>query len=418
MTYSGRDERSNLRRPPAVPVGELLDVVEHTVQTPTGRARDAIVFEHPLQPFDKRNFERDALVPDRLWSFDALHLAGARAALAPRHDAPPFLERPLEPAVSGPIGLDQLERFLRHPVRAFLRERLDIWVGDRTRDFEDAIPIDLNGLERWQIADRVLQERLGGAGLDACLDAERARGALPPGQLAVAELSQITAPLDDLVAAGQHASPPASLDAHVDLPNGRSVVGTVPGVRGDVVHTVTYSKLGTAHRLIAWVRLLVLSATWPERSFSAHTIGRSQRRGATIAIADIGPLGTDAPSRKSAAESHLHTLVEVFQRGMCEPIPLYARTSAAWARAVLEGTDPERAAASEWASAYNFAKEDKEPEHMLVLGGALAFRTMLQMAGTPRADEVAWDPSGSTRFGAYAHRLWDALLAHEQVVDR
>ncbi len=40
------------------------------------------------------------------------------------------------------------------------------------------------------------------------------------------------------------------------------------------------------------------------------------------------------------------------------------------------------------------------------------------MAGAPRADEVAWDPSGSTRFGAYAHRVWDALLAHEQVVDR
>ncbi len=159
-------------------------MVEHTVRTPTGRARDTIVFEHPLQPFDKRNFERDQLVPDRPWSFDALHLAGARAAQAPRHDAPPFLERSLEPAVSGPIGLDQLERFLRHPVRAFLRERLDIWVGDRTRDFEDAIPIDLNGLERWHIAERVLQERLGGAELDACLDAERARGALPPGQLA------------------------------------------------------------------------------------------------------------------------------------------------------------------------------------------------------------------------------------------
>ncbi|MFZ0250776.1 MAG: exodeoxyribonuclease V subunit gamma [Acidimicrobiales bacterium] len=417
VTYAGRDERSNLRRPPAVPVGELLDVVDHTVRTGTGRARDAIVFEHPLQPFDKRNFERDGLLGDRTWSFDALHLAGARAALAPRVDAPPFLAQPLEPVGNGPLGLDQLERFLRHPVRAFLRERLDVWVGDRTRDFEDAIPIDLSGLERWQIAERVLQERLGGAGLDACLDAERARGALPPGELAVAELNQITGPLDDLVAAGQHPLPPVSLDAHVDLFDGRSVVGTVPGVRDDVVHTVTYSKLGPAHRLIAWVRLLVLSATWPERSFSAHTVGRSQRRGATISIAAIGPLGPDAPSRKAAAESHLRALVEVFERGMCEPLPLYARTSAAWAGAVVEGGDPERAATAEWASTYNFAKEDRDPEHLLVLGGALPFRTVLQLAGAPRADEVAWGP-GSTRFETYAHRIWDPLLAHEQVADR
>ena len=28
ITYSGHDERTNLRRPPAVPVGELLDIVD------------------------------------------------------------------------------------------------------------------------------------------------------------------------------------------------------------------------------------------------------------------------------------------------------------------------------------------------------------------------------------------------------
>jgi exodeoxyribonuclease V gamma subunit len=418
VTYSGRDERSNLRRPPAVPVGELLDVVEHTVRTPTGRVRDAIVFEHPLQPFDKRNFERDALVPDRPWSFDALHLAGARAALGPRHRATAFLGHPLEPAASGPIGLDQLERFLRHPVRAFLRERLDIWVGDRTQDFEDAIPIDLNGLEQWQIADRVLQELLGGADLTHCLDAERARGALPPGQLADAVLNRIAAPLADLVAAGRQGLPPLSLDAHVDLARGRTVAGTVAGVRGDVVHSVTYSKLNSGHRLLAWVRLLVLSATWPERPFCAQTVGRSQRRGATIAIADIAPLGPDAPSRKTAAESHLEALVEVFERGMCEPLPLYADTSAAWAGAVAEGKDPDRAAGAEWVSGWDYSKEDKEAEHVLVLGGALALGDVLQLAGLPRGDETAWGPPGSTRFAAYAHRIWDALLAHEQVVDQ
>ncbi len=418
ITYSGRDERSNLPRPPAVPVGELLDVVDHTVRTPTGRARGAIVLKHPLQPFDKRNFERDALVPDTPWSFDALHLAGARAALAPRHDALEFLDHPLAPYVSNPIGLDQLERFLRHPVRAFLRERLKISLRNKTRDFEDAIPIDLSGLERWQIADRVLQERLGGAGLDACLDAERARGALPPGQLADPELRQITDPLDDLVAMGQSSTPAESLDVHVDLSETLSVVGTVPGVRGDVVHSVTNSKLGTAHRLIAWVRLLVLSATRPERPFSALTIGRSRDNRSTISVATLRSLGPDASSRKVEAESQLHALVEVFQRGMREPLPLYCRTSAAWAAAAADRKDPHRAAAGSWVSEYKFEKEDKEAEHVLVLGDGLAFGAMLDCTGVPLSDEAGWDPSESTRFGVYAHRIWDGLLAHEEIVDR
>ena len=176
VTYTGRDERSNLPRPPAVPVGELLDVVDHTVRVAHGRARDRLVIAHPLQPFDPRNFEPGVLVQGAPWSFDALHLAGARAALTPRHGAPPFLEQPLDPYESNPIGLDQVERFLRHPVRAFLRERLNVSLRNKTRDFEDAIPIVLDALEEWQIADRVLQARLAGASLEACLEAERARG--------------------------------------------------------------------------------------------------------------------------------------------------------------------------------------------------------------------------------------------------
>ena len=96
ITYSGHDERSNQPRPPAVPVGELFDVVDHTVRTPAGRARQAIVVQHPLQPFDPRNYVPGKLIPARPWSFDRLHLEGARAALAPDRRLQPFLAQPLD----------------------------------------------------------------------------------------------------------------------------------------------------------------------------------------------------------------------------------------------------------------------------------------------------------------------------------
>ena len=164
-----------------------------------------------------------------------------------------------------------------------------------------------------------------------------------------------------------------------------------------MIHGVTYSKLNPGHRLMAWVRLLVLSATWPERPFSADTVARSQRRGATIAIADIAPLGPDASTRKMAAEAHLGALVDVFERGTCEPLPLYAAASAAWAGAPAEGKDPGRAAGDEWVSGWDYDKEDKEAEHVLVLGGAVAFADVLEQAGEPRGDEASWGPPGSTR---------------------
>jgi exodeoxyribonuclease V gamma subunit len=420
ITYSGRDERSNLPRPPAVPVGELLDVVDHTVRTDSGsrRARDVIVVKHPLQPFDPRNFEPRALAGDGPWSFDALHLAGAEAALTPRQALPPFLAGPLPPFEGNPIELDQMERFLRHPVRAFLRERLNVSLRNKTREFEDAIPIDLDSLEQWQIADRVLQAQLAGATQSSCLDAEVARGALPPGQLADSVLGAITAPLDELVQAGVSATPPSSVDVLVDLPGGSGLVGTVAGVRGDVIHTVTYSKLGPAPRLFAWLRLLALTATAPERAFEACTIGRSRSNRATIAVARLGPLGPDAASRKAAADRHLQALVDLFRLGMREPLPLYLRTSAAWAEAVDGGRDPAAAASSAWTSQYRFDKEDREAEHALVLGADVAFVDLLGSGGPPRGDEGGWEASETTRFGALARRLWDGLLAHEQVIER
>ena len=421
ITHSGRDERSNLPRPPAVPVGELLDVVDHTVRSPEGRARDDVVIAHPLQPFDRRNFERGALVADSPWSFDRLHLAGAEASLAPRHRVPAFLEHPLAPYATDPLGLDQLERFLRHPVRAFLRERLHLTLRSRTREFEDAIPIDLDPLERWQIADRVLQARLSGASQESCLDVELARGALPPGRLADPVLDGIVDPVDELVRAGHSAVPPASLDVHVTLPGtvtgAVTLVGTVAGVRGDVLHTVTFSKLGPSQRLIAWLRLLALTATFPERPFEACTIGRSRSNRYTIATARVAASGSTPTSRRTTALHGLEVLVDLFLRGMCEPVPLYARSSAAWAEAVAAGTRSESAAAA-WTSEYRFDKEDRDPEHVLVLGGRVTFDEMRVRAGLPQGHEAGWEPTEDTRFGVYARRLWDGLLSREEVVDR
>jgi exodeoxyribonuclease V gamma subunit len=311
-----------------------------------------------------------------------------------------------------------MERFLRHPVRAFLRERLNVSLRNKTREFEDAIPIDLDSLEQWQIADRVLQAQLAGATQGSCLAAEVARGALPPGQLADSVLGEITGPLDELVLAGRSATAPESVDVLVDLPGGSGLVGTVAGVRGDVIHTVTYSKLGPAPRLFAWLRLLALTATAPDRAFEAYTIGRSRSSRATITMARLGPLGPDAATRKAVAETHLHVLVDLFRRGMSEPLPLYLRTSAAWAEAVDGGRDPQAAASSAWTSQWRMDKEDKDAEHALVLGADVAFDDVLGLGGPPLGDEGGWEASEPTRFGVYARRLWDGLLAHEQVTDR
>ena len=261
---------------------------------------------------------------------------------------------------------------------------------DRSRDLDDAVPIELDSLERWEVAERILAARLAGASLEACLAAERARGPLPPGELAAPLLEGIIPAIEQLVAVGQSDIEPSSLDVNVSLSDDDTLIGTVAHLRGDVLHTVTYSSVSPAHRLIAWARLLALSAAWPERPFQAMTIGRARRgaKGATITAAVIPALGADAASRQEAGVDSLRALLDLYRRGMREPLPIYNRTSAAWAEATRAGQDPRAAAGKCWTSDYDFAKEDGDPEHVLVLGSVLDFEAVLVLAGVPHDDET------------------------------
>ena len=426
ITYTGNDERTNLVRPPAVPVAELLDVVDRTFRIDTGAehtsAREQVLVRHPLQPFDPRNFTDGALAPDGPWSFDRIALGGAVALSGPRPTTPPFLSGPLPGLTADLIELESLVRFVEHPVRAFLRQRLGISVRESLDEVQDALPIELGGLGEWGVGQRLLEGLLAGAELEDCVQAELARGLLPPAMLATPVLDRVRPVVGQLAAvAEEHSAGGAdSLDVHVQLPDGRTLAGTVAGVHTDTIRRVSYSRVRPRDRLGAWVRLLALTAARPERALQSVVIGRARSNsyGAQTTLARIPPFSDDRVQRRRTALTHLEILVDLYDRGMREPLPLACDASAAYAQAVAQSEDAELAAQKQWETAFRFDKEDRQPEHLLVYGGQRSFTDLL--SGPLRADEQTadWPQAETTRFGAYACRLWDGLLAHEQLIDR
>jgi exodeoxyribonuclease V gamma subunit len=383
VTYTGNDERTNAPRPPAVPVGELLDLI----------AGDVVV-RHPLQPFDPRNFKAGAP-----WRFDATTLAGARALTGPRRAPAPFLAAPLPPVERDVIELDDLVRFVSHPVRAFLRQRLGISVGDYDDEVEDALHVELDGLGKWGVGERLLQARLAGVERRTAILAERSRGELPPGALGFPVIEKIEPVVEGIFSEAQSRSGGAaaeSLDVRVTLPDGRTLNGTVAGVHGDLLREATYSRINARHRLVAWVRLLALSAAHPDRAFKAVTVGR-------------GDDGADVAWLRRVEDplAALAILADLHDRGLREPLPLICRTSGAYARF---RADPRAAARREWLSSWDFSREDRDREHVIAFGGMLTLDELLD--APPRGDE-RWDPLEESRFGQYARRLWQDLLAHE-----
>ncbi|MPZ73003.1 MAG: exodeoxyribonuclease V subunit gamma, partial [Nitriliruptorales bacterium] len=423
ITYAGRSERTNERRPPAVPLGELLDTIDATVQTGDVEdgvavaARARVVAEHPLQPFDDRNFRSGEITPQRPWSFDAVALAGAQALAAGTVERPAFVSGPLDAETDDVVELEELIRFVQHPVKAFLRRRLGIRLTDRDEEPEDNLPVELDGLAQWTVGQSLLDGRLGGMDAATCAAVERARGTLPPGALATAYLQRIGPVVDQLAdVAAQHADgEPAAPDVNIRLPGGRSLVGSVPGVFGPTIRAVSYSRLGAKHRLAAWLRLLAASVSQPAEAWTAVTIGKHMRGRAGVSISKLGLRQGGAAERRESATAALLDIVELFDRGMSQPLPLYCDTSGAYARARRNGWEAASNGARTWASTFKYTGEDVHPEHQLVLGGQVPFADLL--VETPHAHErgEGWDEDEESRFGRYAMRLWGPLLDAEEL---
>ncbi|MEV0030062.1 exodeoxyribonuclease V subunit gamma [Nocardia sp. NPDC050793] len=399
LFHTGADPVSGVHRPPAIPVAELLDALRAHVGA---AGMDAVLTRHPLQGFDRRNFHAE-----RPFSFDTVALAGALAAGRPPESRPAFLPEALPAPEPSDVALADLMSFAEHPVRAFLWQRLGLRVPEHEEDIADRLPIELDGLAKWELGERMLTARLTGADANALRAAEWRRGTLPPFGLGGAVLDEIEHTVDKLVRASlpDYEGQARAVDVAIDLGNGRRLTGTVPEVRGETLVRTTFSRLAPKHRIAAWVALLALAAT-EDRSWRAVTTGRGQFGRPAWRSVLIAP---DAP----AAVAILRELVRLRDAGLCEPLPIAPAATAAYAERRFRGATADEAFAAaerEFNGGPNGpgAFGDHTDRHLRYVWGSAPRLEHLMDVPAP-----AGEPGETTRFGAMARRLWAPLLGAE-----
>ena len=403
IVHTGHDPRTNAPRPPAIPVGELLDAVAELVVTADGSdVRDRIVVEHPLQPYDPRNFTSTAAVR----SFDGTALAAARVAVAERTPVPPVFTRAATPSDSanhdgartvGEVRLADLQRFFKHPAKAYARDRAG-WIppGD-DEPADDAIPLSLDGLQKWQIGDRLLSGRLAGIDNDALVAAEWRRGTLPPKALGGAVMDRIVRDVDQTVGRAQTWREQARREIDLAVEgDGWSLTGTTTRVHGQRIVSVGYSWSDARQWQDVWWELLALTCTDPAVEWQGVAIGKNS---------DISLIG---PVSESYARTVLADAIALRETGMTAPLPLPPKSAASYVRLLRRDCPVPDAVAkvrSEW---------DKESDELWTRFWGPRFDDLLTEPAI--SDEQRGPDADPTRFGTLARRIYLPLMSRRKEV--
>lgn len=414
VTYTGANEHSGAEQPPAVPVGELIDATHTTV--PMGHT---IVISHPLHPFDRRNVEPGALIAseDRPFTFDRAAVAGANRAnlLIDKPQAPRDQRLPALPPAS--VDLNDLIKMLINPFAHYRGNRLGLADPPGPEESEhDSIPIELDGLKKWEVADRLLANLLSGQGEAEAGEIERLRGTLPPHALGNRVLDEVGPTVGALAAGARQVLDGERrwAEINIDLGDGRRLEGTVPGAGPlESVHLVhqrlvqtTYSRISAKHRIAAWVRLLALCAGHPSQTWSSIVFGRRSKRPAALTYSGISP---------EAALAELHALVDLHDRGLCEPLPAMVNTSYAYFDATRNNPQNDLAGrygiGDHWMGS-KYMSGDREDSAVVALWGQHA---SLDRLLEPARDDESWTRSHQTRIGQLSMRIWQSTeMGNEQ----
>lgn len=380
VSWSGLSVRDNSAQPPSVLVSQLRDEIDLLWGKDTAQGLTTL---YPLQPFSRAYFEAGSGFQTYAKEWRAAQKNDRSEGAAP---AAPWLSpapAPRWPALLPPllaandqapvISLAQLGRFLRQPVGAFFRERLQVHLEDERSALHDEELFGLGGLNLYQLLDHELQHvpsDLHAQALPAhavrVVQQLRQAGALPLAAVGTLEAQKLTHILQVQLAAAwreRQAYPDLAKRVLVDQvhPQMRPQVhlqdalgGLLAGEGGQLLLSLRANKLVSISQAgKATVLPEKLIDTWLQ-SLAAAAMDQSLR---CVVVGRNAVVRVD-PQDPQAARAQLQVLLTTWAEGMCWPLPLPPGVALQWLK------DPQNLNALADAyegSEFKRAEKDKDP---------------------------------------------------------
>ncbi|MGI9646353.1 MAG: hypothetical protein ACR2O6_13690, partial [Ilumatobacteraceae bacterium] len=276
--------------------------------------------------------------------------------------------------------------------------------------------VSVDGLDSWGLKDRLLSYRRVGRTETEIRRVETARGTLPPGRtggVALDSAREAVDPIvDELERIGAQPTATSTVRIDVELSSGHRLVGTVDVEQSTPPGPVTasVSKHKPKHELRPWLELVALTADDPTVRWRSVLVSPPQRSGqdAVTTTFEI-PLDSPAERRRRAVDA-LESVIALYLRGRCEPLPIFPGVSPA----LVGDGDPVKAWSDTWGG-----KPDGENKWVLLAFDYPSLDDVLSIPARPDDPVLQDHPLGNSphRVERLAACLWGAIERSQQPVD-
>ena len=320
ISYVGQSIQDNTKIEPSVIISELIDYIEKGFTLPDSFIKDNLITQHKLQAFSPEYFREDS----KLYSYSRENFIAGTSFLK-HSDKLNFFTKSLSAPTDEfrKLEIETLCAFFSHPVRFLLQRRLGIYLDESSDSVDEKENFSINGLEKYKIGQDLLKNRLSGFKLDDMLPVQRATGTLPHGNIGKVSYREMSVDAEifantlENITEGNKFN---SLDIDYEIA-GFKITGKITDIHEQGLVIFRYATVKPKDYLRAWIYHLLLCTIGDSRCpFKTTLLGSNL-------VYEFDPVQNP--------EEILEYLLQVYWKGLSEPVHFFPATSYKYAHLLL-----------------------------------------------------------------------------------
>jgi exodeoxyribonuclease V gamma subunit len=316
ISYVGQSIRDNTRIAPSVLVGELMDYIEEGF----GLSEDQMITLHRLQAFSPEYFKAGG----KLFSYSRENFEAA-CSRYDRKDIPGFISSKLpDPAKEwNHLDIKDFSTFFSNPAKFLLEKRLGIYLPETADVLDERENFSLGHLEKYVFDQEMVLHRLSGSDLKDFFPVKKASGQLPHGNVGEFVYNELSLDAEDFVRKIEdHIAGNRLEDQTVDINvAGVTLCGRLTDIYEPGLIQTRYVKAKPKYLLKTWVNHVILCVLIEEKSpVKSFLLCKD-------AAWEFAPV--------TNSTDILNGLLELFWKGMSEPLHFFPESSFEYARRLL-----------------------------------------------------------------------------------